>query len=117
MVANQEAVTVEQNGEEVVIKGDLSALHSFASSNPAQGEHKWVGIDIKTNIIPITDGTWNGSALTQDDIDEAAGLGLGKGHIVYWAKADVLNSTPASIAISDGEETLNLTVSFENTGL
>ena len=112
MVANQEAVTVEQNGDEIVIKGVLDDLHTFASSNPAQGEHKWVGIDIKTNIIPLTEGTWNGSALTQDDIDEAAGLGLGKGHIVYWAKADAL---PATITLGcEGKEDIELTVSFED---
>ncbi len=112
MQTNNGAVTVEQSGDEVAVKGSLDSLVSFASSNPAQGEHKWIGLDIDTGLDSIVGATWNGYELTQDDADEAAGLGLGAGHIVFWAKAEAIAETPAAIAIGAEDEVVNLSVAF-----
>ena len=81
-------MTVSQNGNNIVIKGSLDSLNTFASTNPAQGEAKWIGLDLGTSVDDITKLTWNGGALTADDVAEAASVGLGAGHIVFWAKAE-----------------------------
>ena len=112
MQTNQGAVVIEQSGESINIKGHLADLISFASSNPAQGEHKWIGLDIDTKLDSIVGATWDGSELTQADEDEASGLGLGKGHIVFWAKADALAETPRTIVIGADDEEITLTVAF-----
>lgn len=113
MVVNNGAVEVEQSGESVVIKGKLEDLVTFPSSNAAQGEHKWIGLDIDTGLETIVGATWNGSELTAADEEEAAGLGLGAGHIVFWTKADVISITPATITIGAEGESVTLTVAFE----
>ena len=113
MVVNNGAVTVEQSGNEVTVRGDLDELVEFPSSNAAQGSHKWVGLDIATNLETIVGATWNGYELTAADAEEAAGLGLGAGHIVFWAKAEAIAENPAAIAIgAEGKDTVNLTVAF-----
>ena len=57
--------------------------------------------------------TWNGSELTQADVDEAASVGLGAGHIIFWAKADQLPRT-ITLGAPDRENT-TITVVFEET--
>ena len=92
--ANQDAVTVTQNGNTITITGSLAALNSFASTNSAQGSGKWIGLDLNTGLSTIVGVTWGDSAeLTQDDVDEAASVGLGAGHIVFWTKAEDLPKT------------------------
>ena len=115
MVANQGLITLTQNGNEIVIKGALGDLHEFASSDPNQGTAKWIGIDVHTGLKSIVGATWNGYTLTQDDEDEALGLGLPKGHIVFWAKAEALAEEPYTIRMTaEGKEDTELTVSFED---
>ena len=106
--ANQDMISV--------IKGSdtecLEELKSFDSTNPAQGNGKWVGIDIDTGLDTIVGATWNGYALTQDDVNEAASVGLGAGHIIFWAKAEAL---PRTITIGTPEkENISVTVSFRD---
>ena len=92
----------------------MADLIAFPSSVPAQGTHKWLAIDIATNLPSIVGATWNGSALTQADEDEAASVGLGKGHIIYWTKCDVIAETPATVTIGkEGMEDIVLTFNFE----
>ena len=114
MVANNGAVVVEQSGNTVLVKGKLADLVEFPSSNPAQGTHKWIGLDIDTGLDTIEGATWNGYELTSADVEEAAGLGLGAGHIVFWAKAEAIAETPAQIEIgAEGKEPVQLSVAFE----
>lgn len=57
--------------------------------------------------------TWNGSELTQADVDEAASVNLGAGHIIFWAKAENL---PRTIVLGAPEcEDVTITVVFEET--
>lgn len=41
--------------------------------------------------------------MTQDDVDEAASVGLGAGHIIFWTKAEDL---PKTIKINDEQFTV-----------
>ena len=104
-----------KSGSNIIVTGDLDTLNTFNSTNPSQGEHKWIGIDIDTGLDSIVGATWNGYPLTQDDVNEATSVGLGAGHIIFWAKADVIATTPANITIGkEGCEDVVLTVSFED---
>ena len=107
-------MTVEQDGSNVVIKGSLDALNTFASTNPNQGSAKWVGIDLGTNVNDITLLKWNGEALGASDVEEAASVGLGAGHIIFWARADSIALSPRTITLSgEGYENAVITVSFQ----
>lgn len=89
-----------------MITGSLANLKEFASTNPAQGSGKWIGLDLNTGLDTIVGATWGDSyTLAQEDVDEAASVGLGAGHIIFWTKAEGL---PKTIKIN-GEE---FTVSF-----
>ncbi len=108
-------MTVSQSGSDIVISGNLDALNTFASTNPAQGEGKWIGLDLGTNLSTIVGATWNGSALTDADVTEAASVGLGNGHIIFWTKAEVIAETPREITIgAEGYESATIKVSFVN---
>lgn len=105
--ANQDAVTVSQNGNTITISGNLEALNTFASTNAAQGSGKWIGLDLNTGLDTIVGAMWGTYEMTQADVDEAASVGLGAGHIIFWTKAETL---PKTIKINDVE----YTVVFEN---
>ena len=111
--ANQDMISVIKGSDtEWVVVGSLEELKSFDSTNPAQGNGKWVGIDIDTGLDTIVGATWNGYTLTQDDVNEAASVGLGTGHIIFWAKAEAL---PRTITIGVPEkENISVTVSFRD---
>lgn len=111
--ANQDMTRIEvkNNGRTINIKTDVSKLNSYPSTNPAQGEGKWVGLDINTNTTDITKLTYNGAALTQADVDEAASIGLGAGHFVLWLKAE--STFPKKITLGgDGYETTEITITL-----
>ena len=108
--ANQDAVTVTSDESTITVKGNLETLNTFASTNPNQGSGKWIGIDINTGLDSILDVTWGGQPLTQDDVDEAASVGLGAGHIIFWVKAEAL---PRTITLGHtGEEAKSIQVVF-----
>ena len=111
--ANQDMISVIKDSDtEWIVVGNLDELKSFDSTNPAQGNGKWVGIDIDTGLDTIVGATWNGYELTQGDVDEAASVGLGAGHIIFWAKAEAL---PRTITIGAPEkEDITITVSFRD---
>lgn len=98
-----------QSGNTITISGSLADLNEFASTNSAQGSGKWIGLDLNTGLETIVGATWGDNyTLNQDDVDEAASVGLGAGHIVFWTKAEDL---PKTIKIN-GE---SFTVNFVNT--
>lgn len=108
--ANQNAVTVSQEGNVITITGNINDLKSFASTNPSQGSGKWIGLDLNTGLETIVGATWGDNyTLTQDDVDEAASVGLGAGHIIFWTKAEDLPKTikvnGESLTVEFAEET------------
>ncbi len=116
--ANQDAVTISQSGNNIVIRGDLSQLNSFNSTDPNQGSGKWIGVDLDTNLDTIVGAKWNGYTLAQADADEAASVGLGAGQIIFWVKAESISSVARAITIgAEGKEDVVITVSFEDTGI
>lgn len=111
--ANQDLVNIMQVGNTVVVYCNKAELNSFASTNPNQGTAKWIGIDLATNLNSIAGATWGNYVMTEADVEESASVGLGAGHIIYWAKADAIEAIPAEIVIgAAGFEAANLKVMF-----
>lgn len=98
------------------MSGDLEALNSFASTDANQGTGKWIGIDINTGLDTIEGAKWDSYTLTAADVAEAASVGLGAGHIIFWAKAENLKANPRTVTISKtGSTSVTITVSFNDT--
>ena len=112
--ANQDAVTVTQEGDVITVSGSLDDLEEFASTNPSQGTGKWIALDLNTGLNSIVGARWGDYVMTQADADEAASVGLGAGHIVFWFKAE--EGYSRDITISSGSKSITITVEFENTG-
>ena len=115
-VINQDATKVEQVGDEITISElDGTQWGEYESDNPAQGEHEWVAIGISTGERDLTKVTFNGTPLTQADVDEAASLGLGAGTFVLWVKADDTVGYPREITLgAQGKESKKITVKVVN---
>lgn len=105
---NQEHVSLAQSGSEVTIYA-TEELRTFASTDANQGSGEWLGIDIDTGTEDITELTWNGYSLSSDDVADAESVGLGAGHIIFWAKAADLASSARHIVLGDD---LELTISL-----
>ena len=112
---NQNATTIEQIGSNIIIKCNLDELREFTSTAAGQGTHKWIGIDLDLGLddgIVPAGATWGGELLDQQEEDDAINLGLGRGHIIFWAKADEIVETPRSITLgANGYEDAVLKVS------
>ena len=115
-VANQDATVIAQTGNKITVSEAAGQQWgSYESDNPAQGEHEWVGLDINTGEKDITKVTFNGTLLTQADVDEAASIGLGAGHFVLWAKADDTAGYPREITLgTQGKEDTKITIEIIN---
>ena len=95
LIANQSKVTDISIADDVItVSVDVDELVAFPSSNPAQGTHKWVGMNITTGLSDITSIKYNGYQLTSDDVTEAASVGGSAGDIVMWLKCDEIIDTP-----------------------
>ncbi len=110
--ANQAAISVTQDGNNVTINGSLDALTAFTTT---QGEGKWIGLTLKTNLTTINGATLNGVTLDLDDVNAVADAGLGNDTILYWIKAETLTA-PVQLTIgASAHESVTITVSFEDT--
>jgi hypothetical protein len=78
----------------ITVTVDPADLAEYASSNPAQGTHKWVGMEITTGLSDITAVKYNGYQLTAEDAAESASVGSSEGDIVMWLKVDEILHTP-----------------------
>lgn len=96
---NQDKITVVQNGNTILVTS-TEELNSFMSTNTSQGSGKWIGIDIDTGFRSIFKLKWNGYTLTEQDELEADSVGLPRGHIIFWVKAEDIATTARSITIS-----------------
>lgn len=114
-VANQDITKVIQSGNSITVSEDGGQWGEYASSVAAQGTHEWVGLDINTGEKDITKVTFNGTLLTQADVDEAADIGLGAGHFVLWVKADDTSAYPRDIVLgTQGKEDTKITINIIN---
>ncbi len=62
---------------------DFDGLHGW-------GVHKWLGIGLGVRISPITGLSYNGSAITDEDVAEASQCTLDAGYFVRWVAADLV---------------------------
>ena len=62
---------------------DFDGLHGW-------GVHKWLGIGLGVGISPITGLSYNGSAITDEDVAEASQCTLDAGYFVRWVAADLV---------------------------
>lgn len=115
---NQDKLRVSQLGNviTVAVSGGVDSLNAYASTNPAQGTGKWIALDINTGEKDITKVTYEGTPLTNDDVEEAASVGLPAGHIVLWLKAEVVKETPRTITLgTEGKEDTKVTINVVDT--
>ena len=95
LIANQSKVTdITIKDDIITVSVDVDELVAFPSSNPAQGTHKWIGMNITTGLSDITAIKYNGYQLTAADATEAAAVGGSAGDIVMWLKCDEIVNTP-----------------------
>ena len=114
--ANQNITNIVQNGNTITIsEQDGEQWGEYASSNPDQGTHEWVGLIIDTGEKDITKVTFNGELLTQADVEEAASVHAGAGKFVLWVKADDTAAYPRAIKLgTEGKEETTITVEIIN---
>ena len=106
--ANQDAIEVTQSGNTVTVLADVDTLNSFASTNPSQGTGKWIGLAINTGEPSIIGVKYGNYAFTQDDVDEAASVGVGAGSFVLWLKAE--DGNKSFILSKEGKSDTTITV-------
>lgn len=110
---NQAGVSIVMNKltNTITVSGDINDLVSYASSNPAQGSHKWVGIGIKTGLDSV-DGVSVNDNVLDTSADEAARInGLSKGSFVFWFKADT-DGSGRTLRVSKGDISSEVKVVF-----
>ena len=73
----------------ITLSDQVKNLKDFDGGN-GWGVHKWLGIGISAGINPITGLSYNGAALTSDDVSEATACGLSAGYFVRWVAADLV---------------------------
>ena len=103
--ANQDAISLTNSGDNYSVTitaiagadGD-DGLYTFTKTEGSSlGDVEWIGIAVTTDET-LTNIKWNGTALTQTDIDYATALGLTGGKTyVYWVPVENL---PSSVTIS-----------------
>ena len=115
-VINQDITNAVQSGNKITISEKAGEQWGeYASSNPAQGTHEWVGLVIDTGEKDITKVTFNGELLTQADVEEAATVNAGAGKFVLWVKADDSASYPRNIVLgTEGKEDTTITIEIIN---
>ena len=97
---NQNHITLSQSGDQVILYA-TEGLRTYASTDPNQGEAEWIGIDIDTGTEDIAELTWNGYPITQTDVDDSTSVGLGNGHLIFWAKAADLEASARVIELGE----------------
>ena len=101
---NQSKVSIAINKltSTITVTGDINNLQTYASSNPDQGSHKWVGVGIKTGFDSVEGISVNGSVLGKSYDETAKVNGLSSGSFVFWFKADTDGSGRTLSLSKDG---------------
>lgn len=111
---NKKHCKVSVVGSKVVVDADMINMVAFKSTNEAQGTAKWVGLLI--GVEPgedLTQYTFNGSAITSNDVNEAKTVGGNPWEIVLWLKADIVKYNPKTITIAKSDASVSVTYSLE----
>ena len=117
---NQEKlnVTVNNNAIAVTVTGGIDSLNEWTSTDPGQatyGDQPWIALDIDTGLDDITKVSYNGSALTAQDVADAAAWGLGAGHFILWLRANAVHSSEKTFTLSgEGLDTVTVTVTVDD---
>ena len=85
------SVAVDNDTHEITItlSDKVKNLKDFDGAH-GWGVHKWLGIGLGVGISPITGLSYNGSALTAEDVTEATQCSLSAGYFVRWVAADLV---------------------------
>ena len=113
LAANHAKVTsVSYESGEITVTVDVDQLTAFPSSEPSQGTHKWIGLEVKTGAESIVGILYNGDyALTQGDADEAESVGCAAGSFVLYIRAEEVAETPKTITLGKaGYETATVAI-------
>lgn len=105
------SVTLED--DVISIRVDLEQLTPSASSDPAQGTHKWLCLGIGTGLSSITAVKYNGNPLTDADVADATACGCSAGSFVLYVKAEVVAEEGKAFTLNaDGyaEKTVSVAV-------
>ena len=112
--------TKHEDGTQVIsvaVNGGVESLETWTSTDPGQaafGNKPWIAIDVNTGLDDITKVSYNGSALTSADVEDAAAWGLGAGHFILWIKADDVQTTPKTFTLAaDGQTEINVKVEIQ----
>ena len=104
-----DSVSYENNEIEVVVPVD--ELIAYPSSNPEQGTHKWLGLEIKTGLASIIGTKFNDYELVAADATEATSVGCATGSFVLYIKAEDIVKTPRVFTLSKpGYKTETITI-------
>ena len=107
-------VTVNGNTIAITVTDGVDSLNEWTSTDPGQasfGDKPWIALDIDTGTDNITKLTYNGYALTAQDVADAAAWGLGAGHIILWIKADDVEATPKTFTLAgEGFDSKSVTI-------
>lgn len=96
------------------VTADISEMTPFASSNPAQGTHKWIGLLIGLGRDTILTIKYNDYLLQTTDVTEAKAVGGGDGDIILWLKCNEVINTPKTFTLtSPGYESKDFTVAIK----
>ena len=113
---NGKVKSVTLNGEQLIITVDVDELEESASSEPSQGTHKWLALEIATGFSDITVVKYNGSPLTAQDVADAQATGCAAGSFVLYVRAEELAETPKTIRLAaDGYGETTITIRVEAT--
>ena len=109
-----DSVNYVDNEIEVVVP--VNDLIAYPSSNPEQGTHKWLGLEIKTGLNSIVGTKFNDYELVEADATEATSVGCVAGSFVLYIKAEDIVVTPRVFTLSKpGYKTETITIKVTDT--
>jgi hypothetical protein len=117
LVVNHSKVTeITCNNDLITIVVPLKELTAYPSSDPSQGTHKWLGLEIKTGLTSIVGITYNGSyVLNEGDATEAVSVGCSVGSFVLYIKAEEIVEADRVITLSKpGYAGVSITIHIED---
>lgn len=82
-------VSIDGNVITITLSSKVKDLKDFDGGN-GWGVHKWLGIGLGAGLGAITNLSYNGSQLTEEDVEEATACSLSEGYFVRWVASDLV---------------------------